>query len=68
MVDGVLQLAVVGAVPRGDGLPGSVNHNITQGALKAGPMFLLTTLDLWKTSTMARHSTRPGRGTLLIMN
>jgi hypothetical protein len=35
-----------------------------QDALKAGPVCLLTTLDSWKTSTMAQYSTSYGHGTL----
>jgi hypothetical protein len=34
MVDGVLHLAVVGVLPRGGGLPGSVGHNIVAGCSK----------------------------------
>jgi hypothetical protein len=34
VVDGVLHLAVVGVVPRGGGLPGSVGHNIVAGCSK----------------------------------
>jgi hypothetical protein len=41
---------------------------LLQDALKASPVCLLTTLDPWKTSVMARYSTYPGRKTLLILN
>jgi hypothetical protein len=34
VVDGVLHLAVVGVLPRGGGLPGSIGHNIVAGCSK----------------------------------
>jgi hypothetical protein len=41
---------------------------LLQDALKASPVCLLTMLDPWKTSMMARYSTCPGHENLLILN
>jgi hypothetical protein len=37
VVDGVLQIAVVGATPHSDGLPGSISHNITTTCSEGWP-------------------------------
>jgi hypothetical protein len=67
VVDRVLQPTIVAMDPRCDGLPGGIGNSITARGPETGPLCRQRTLDAKKISAMALNSTRPERGTSLIL-
>jgi hypothetical protein len=67
VLDRVLQSTLVATDPRCDGLPGGIGNSITARGPESGPLCRQRTLDSKKISAMALNSTRPERGTSLIL-